>query len=112
MILSSQDEVAIVEMTTVEVSVTEAVVTEMPDVEAADAEPSLVVLAGPPPVGATVAPLAPTVPIEPSPVVPRRPSGIVIQSISLYVSASVHGRRSVEHANCFDCSDSGAVGRG
>ncbi|PQM36576.1 hypothetical protein Pyn_40814 [Prunus yedoensis var. nudiflora] len=67
------------EVVAAEAPAAEAAVVEASDAEAAVAEPPLVAPAGSPSVLTIVPSLADTAPIEPSPIVPCRPSGNVIR---------------------------------
>ncbi|PQQ20350.1 uncharacterized protein Pyn_37115 [Prunus yedoensis var. nudiflora] len=66
-----------------EVAIVEAAIAEAPDAEAAVAEPLPVATAGPQPVTTAVPALVAAASSEPPPVVLRRPSGIVIRSVSV-----------------------------
>ncbi|PQM38253.1 uncharacterized protein Pyn_26618 [Prunus yedoensis var. nudiflora] len=73
-------EVAASETAAVEVADIEEAAIETPDGKAIAVGPGLVALVGSPPAGITVPSLAAIAPVEPSPVIPRRPSGITIRS--------------------------------
>ncbi|CAL2230066.1 unnamed protein product [Prunus armeniaca] len=80
---AGEAEATTVEMVVAEVPSVEAAAVEVPSAEAAAPESRLAALTGPPFAVVAVPSLAAMVPVGPPPVTPRRPSGIVIHSVSV-----------------------------